>query len=211
MKKLNPSFSWLLIACCFLGQSSLAQNAISLASSPMLNAGSDNVSMYTMDPATGALTSLGTISSGTRPASVTVDPSGKFAYVGNCGDGPWGYGDSPFGDVSLCTIDSTTGALASVGTTDSGTGRICPAGVAVHPVGKFAYAANAQSNNVSMYTINDITGTLMFIGTITAGTNPSSVTVDPSGKFAYVANTGSSKISMYSIDAATGALTLIGR
>lgn len=28
MKKLNPSFSWLLIACCFLGQSSLAQNAI---------------------------------------------------------------------------------------------------------------------------------------------------------------------------------------
>ena len=90
-----------------------------------------------------------------------------------------------------------------------------PVSVAVAPdstakFGKFAYVANASSNNVSMYTINSSTGTLSFIGTVVAGTGPSSVTVDPFGKFAYVANSGSDNVSIYSIDATTGALTANG-
>jgi 6-phosphogluconolactonase len=61
-----------------------------------------------------------------------------------------------------------------------------------------------------MYTIDATTGALTRIGTIAAGTGPSSVAVDPAGKFAYVMNSGSNSVSMYSIDSATGALTLIG-
>ena len=41
---------------------------------------------------------------GTGPGSVTVDPTGKFAYVANCGSD----------DVSAYTIDSTTGALTQI-------------------------------------------------------------------------------------------------
>lgn len=41
---------------------------------------------------------------GLDPESVTVDPSGKFAYVANVG-----------GDVSAYTINATTGALTSIG------------------------------------------------------------------------------------------------
>ena len=90
-----------------------------------------------------------------------------------------------------------------------------PVSVAVAPdpsgkFGKFAYVANINSKNVSMYTINATTGALTSIGTIAAELSPSAVAVDPSGKFAYVANYFSNSISMYTIDATTGALTLIG-
>lgn len=76
--------------------------------------------------------------------------------------------------------------------------------------GRFVYAANNISNNVSAYTINSITGLLTAIGTIAAGTSPRSVAVDPAGKFAYVANLISNEVSMYTINATTGLLTSIG-
>lgn len=38
--------------------------------------------------------------------------------------------------------------------------------MAVDPSGKFAYVANADSGNVSMYTIDASTGALTLIGTI---------------------------------------------
>src|SRR6266850_1481638 len=82
--------------------------------------------------------------------------------------------------------------------------------VAVDPSGKFAYVANAYSNNVSMYTINVTTGVLTSIGAIGAGEYPDSLGVDPSGKFAYVTNANSFSVSMYTIDATTGVLTSIG-
>jgi YVTN family beta-propeller protein len=69
---------------------------------------------------------------------------------------------------------------------------------------------NSGSNDVSMYTINATTGALTSIGTIAAGSTPTSIAIHPSGKFAYVTNSASNDVSIYSIDAATGALTLIG-
>jgi len=110
-----------------------------------------NVEMYTIDAATGALASIGTIGAGTAPVSVAVDPSGKFAYVTNSGSNY----------VSMYTINATTGALASIGTIDAATG---PVSVAVDPAGKFAYVTNSGSNDVSMYSIG-ATGILTLIGT----------------------------------------------
>src|SRR5712692_11238362 len=44
--------------------------------------GSNNtVSAYKIDTATGALTIIGTFTTGMGPRSVTVDPSGRFLYV----------------------------------------------------------------------------------------------------------------------------------
>lgn len=156
-----------------------------------------NVSMYTINATTGALTSTGTIAAGINPASVAVDPGGKFAYVAN----------SSSNDVSMYTINATTGALTSIGTiaTDEG-----PVSVAVDPASKSAYVANFTSNDVSMYTIDATTGVLTSMGKIAAGQSPTSIAVHPSGKFAYVTNSGSNDISMYSIDTNTGVLTLIG-
>ncbi len=166
--------------------------------------GDSSVSMYTINSTTGALTSIGMIAAGTGPASVAVDPAGKFAYVTNFESN----------DVSMYTIDATTGALASTGTIAAGPG---PVSVAVDPAGKFAYVANwtyDTEGSVSMYTIDATTGALISLGSIAAGTSAFSVAVDPAGKFAYVANwTGNDtegSVSMYTIDATTGVLTPTG-
>ena len=150
-----------------------------------------SVLLYTINATTGALTSIGTIATGTGPVSVAVDPAGNFAYVTN-----WNSND-----VSMYAINATTGALTSIGTITTGTG---PASLAVDPAGKFAYVTNSISNDVSMYTINATTGALTSIGTIATATGPVSVAVDPAGKFAYVTNSNSNDVSMYTIDGTTG-------
>jgi YVTN family beta-propeller protein len=174
-----------------------------------------SVLAYTINPTTGALASttggiIGNDISGTPGFfnSVTVDPSGKFAYASDGGACPQCGGS--FGassSVSMYTIDSTTGALTSIGIIAAGTG---PDSVAVDPASKFAYVTNFGSNDVSMYTINATTGALTSTGTIAAGTGPFSVAVDPTGKFAYVTNFSSDNVSMYTINTTTGALTSVG-
>ena len=156
------------------------------------------VSMYSINAANGDLTPIGTIPAGTNPASVAVDPMGKFAYVANTGSN----------DVSMYNIHATTGALTSMGPIAAGTG---PVSVAVDQhSGKFVYVVNSGSNDVSTYSINATTGVLTLVGRTAAGLSPTSIAIHPSGKFAYVTNSGSNDVSMYSIDLATGALTLIG-
>jgi YVTN family beta-propeller protein len=174
------------------------------------------VSMYTINPTTGALASIGppVPSNDEFTDSVTVDPFGKFAYVASAGN-VW---DIDFGSVLTYAINPTTGALASTTGGIIGTGVIGTPeffnSVALDPSGKFAYAADGSDSEsaggVSMYTINATTGALASIGTIFAGTDPVTVVVDPAGKFAYVTNSGSNDVSMYTIDATTGALTSIG-
>src|SRR6516225_7083650 len=76
---------------------------------------------------------------------------------------------------------------------------------------EFVYVANANSNNVSGYTLNPTTGALTPISgsPFAAGSGPFSVAVDPTGKFAYVANETSNNVSGYTINPTTGALTAI--
>jgi 6-phosphogluconolactonase (cycloisomerase 2 family) len=164
------------------------------------NFNSNDVSAYTINASSGALTSIGAnAAAGSFPASVTVDPSGRFAYVAN----------ESSNDVSAYTINASTGALTSVGPNlAAGTN---PISVTVDPSGRFAYVANFSSNNVSAYTINASSGALTSVGpNVGAGSAPRSVTVDPSGRFVYVANDNSSDVSAYTINANTGALTSIG-
>ena len=178
------------------------------------------VSMYAINPTTGALASIGppVPSNDESTDSVTVDPSGKFAYVASSGN-VW---DIDFGSVLTYAINPATGALTSTGVIGgigiNGTPEFFNS-VALDPSGKFAYAADGgafpyggsgSSSSVSMYSINSTTGDLTSIGIIDAGTSPDSVAVDPAGKFAYVTNFGSNDVSMYTIDATTGTLISIG-
>jgi DNA-binding beta-propeller fold protein YncE len=172
-----------------------------------------SVLTYTINPTTGALASTtgGINATGINGTpeffnSVALDPSGKFAYAADGGAFPAGsFGGSS--SVSMYTVNSTTGALTSIGMIAAGAG---PDSVAVDPAGKFAYVSNFASNDVSMYTIDATTGALASNGTIATGTGPASVVVDPSGKFAYAANFNSNNVSMYAVDATTGALASAG-
>jgi DNA-binding beta-propeller fold protein YncE len=166
------------------------------------------LSMYTINPTTGALASIGppVLSHDEAAHSVTIDPFGKFAYVAN-----WGQGDTA-GSVAAYTIDATTGALTFTGTTDGVCPGLCaPWSVVADPSGKFAYVANEGGfapTGVSMFTIDATTGALTLIGTIAAGGRAVSVAVDPLSKFAYVPT--ESGVSMYTINDIGGDLTSIG-
>ena len=86
-----------------------------------------NVSAYTIDATTGALTAVkrSPFSAGTEPSGVAIDPTGKFAYVSN-------YGEN---NVDAYAIDATTGALTAVKGSPFATGEE-PEYVAIDPEGQ---------------------------------------------------------------------------
>ena len=74
-----------------------------------------------------------------------------------------------------------------------------------------AFVANARSNDISSYVINDATGALASSGApVAAGSSPLALAVSASGKFAYVANFGSGTLAGYRIDPANGRLQALG-
>ena len=169
-----------------------------------------HVSAYTINSSTGALSAIAgsPFKAGNTPYGVTVDPSGRFAYVANL-DGD---------NVSAYAINSSTGALREVAGSPFAAG-VQPTSVAVDPSGQFVYVANScfsssicSEGTVSAYTINSSTGALRKVAgsPFPAGVQPTSVTVDPSGRFAYVANEcvpcSRGNVSAYTIDNSTGAL-----
>ncbi len=81
---------------------------------------------------------------------------------------------------------------------------------------RFALVSNLDSDNVSVYAIDPVTGGLTPVAgaPFGAGRLPWCVAVTPSGAFAYVANVGTDSrpggISSFAIDASSGALSAIG-
>jgi 6-phosphogluconolactonase (cycloisomerase 2 family) len=138
---------------------------------------------------TGALTSIGTITTGNSPYAVAVDPSNRFVYAaGINGTGVYGY-----------TINGTTGALTLIVGSPFTTDVTAPDSVTVDPTGRFVMVAEACCSNragITVFNINPVNGKL----TVVAGSpflppvgtsEPSWVTVDPTGRYVYVANRGS--------------------
>ena len=83
--------------------------------------------------------------------------------------------------------------------------------LALHPSGKYLYAANSGSNNISLYTISS-TGALTEVTPRTnAGTSPTLLAIDSAGSFLYVVNSGSFDISVFSIDSSTGQLAPVAQ
>src|SRR6516165_6272500 len=115
------------------------------------NIGSTDVSGYTINATTGALTPIpgSPFAAGLHPRSVAVHPTGKFAYVANRNGK----------DVSGYMINASTGVLAPVPGSPFGA-RFGPSSVAVDPSGRFTYVTNFGSNDVSAYTINAASGAL---------------------------------------------------
>jgi len=164
----------------------------------------NDVSMYTIDTTTGALSALrsfrtrGTAQSvAFTSGSAPVGFAPQFAYVANQTDGT----------ISASGIDASTGALTAV------TGSPFPAGtgpvsMAANLAGTLVFAANHGGGNISADTIGSGALTSVTGTPFPAGTSPASVAVDPSSRFLYAANQGSANVSAYSI-AASGVLTAI--
>ncbi len=158
---------------------------------------SSNISVYTIDANTGALTVGTAVNFGSNTRDVAVDPTGKYLYAAAFTSN----------NIQLYTINSTTGALTAYGApVSTGTN---PNSITVHPTGKFVYTANG-GGNVSVFTVSSAEGTLTAGTPVSAGTNPRWIRIDPTGRYAYAVNSGSNDISIYNINQSTGALTQYG-
>ena len=160
---------------------------------------STSLATFRLDPATGEPISPPAsvvLPSNSGLTDIAIEPTGRFAYA-NVGNNP--------GTLLAYSIDATTGALTQIGSVPAGD---TPFGMAVDPSGRFLYAANRNSNNVSAYSIDPRTGALTPVPgqPFAAGSVPNSVTVDRTGRFAYSANQADNTITVFTIDRTTGSL-----
>jgi YVTN family beta-propeller protein len=125
-----------------------------------------------------------TITVGTTPYNVAINPSGTFAYVSN------------YGSDTVSKIDLATNTVAATIIVGDG-----PWGLAINPLGTFAYVSNDQNGTVSK--IDLATNTV--VTTITVEQWPWYVGINPAGTFAYVTNRSNNIVSK--IDLATNAVT----
>jgi DNA-binding beta-propeller fold protein YncE len=115
------------------------------------NSGTNSVSAFTLDPATGALAEIPSspISVLGGPNSLAVEPTGKFAYVASL----------TAGTISVLSIDQSTG-LPAVNDTVQLTAGSGPRSVAVDPSGMFLFVTLSVANQVAAFRINPATGAL---------------------------------------------------
>jgi 6-phosphogluconolactonase (cycloisomerase 2 family) len=145
----------------------------------------------------GTLTVVRTVPAAPCAASdaVALDDSSRFVFVADGSTGICNYAvNASTGDLTLITL-----AVIPAGAN--------PVAVATGGKGKFLFAANKGSSNLSGFLIN-VDGTLTAMPSpFSVGSAPVDVTVDPSGVFVYVAN--SSGISVFSINS-SNSLTSVG-
>jgi DNA-binding beta-propeller fold protein YncE len=187
----------------------------------VVNRTSNSISAYSINPADGTLSVIDldpvnpattTVAMTNVPTSISIHPSGKFAYVVGMGNLHQMGGTTP---PAIAAYSIATGALSVIDLDPLTAGTTIAAGqipyqIVVDPSGRFAYVPNSGNSTVSAYTVNQTTGTLTSVGSIASGASPVSVAVDPLGNCALVANNGSTTVSAYSINQTTGALTAVG-
>lgn len=143
------------------------------------------------------------------PSALAISSDTKHLYVANNGTDT----------VTAFNIEAA-GALTLISQTAGNTNPTAvngadPASIAIPQSGKFLYAANSGSNDVTAFSIG-ATGLLSRIAPSGANANPIStggkvpkdVAISPNGSFLYVANSGSDNLTVFQIGA-NGLLTLV--
>jgi YVTN family beta-propeller protein len=127
--------------------------------------------------------STATLTAGTQPLAIAVNPAGSYAYVTTINNA-----------VSVIkTATNTISATVTVGND--------PSAIAINPSGTFVYVTNTQSNTVSV--INAATNSV--VATVSVGAEPSGIAVNSTGTYAYVANEYDGTVSV--INLATNRVT----
>jgi 6-phosphogluconolactonase (cycloisomerase 2 family) len=154
-------------------------------------------------PSLRRLTAMSTaaVVSDPGPNALAIDPSSKYLYVANMGDGSAG----PNGTVGQYNINSD-GSLTAMSTPSVPTGQR-PVGITIDPTGHYVYVANQNDNTISQYTVGAGGAlTAMSTATVATDTGVSAVTIDPTGTYLYATNRGTTTVSQFKIGTG-GALT----
>ncbi len=157
-----------------------------------------DVSLFTIST-TGAITEVTPRTNvGTTPTLLAMDSAGSFLYVGN----------SISDDISVFSIDASTGALTAVAGSPFPIG-LSPLNMQVSPSGGLLYVTGGGSptGTVEVFSINQ--GFLTPLApntTFPTGSDPFGLVIASSGGFLYTANYLDNSISEFTINA-DGSLT----
>ena len=156
---------------------------------------------YNQDPASGALTPIGSgYPAGTVPSSIAIDPTSKFLYVS----------DQSTNQIYGFTLPNGVPSpmVSSPFATD-----LRPVKMTVDPRGTFLYVVNFNGNTVGTYSISQGTGSLTAsvgtggTGPTQVGTGPTCVTIEPAlGIYLFTSNNLDHSVSGEQLDPHNGTL-----
>ena len=130
-----------------------------------------SVTAYRLDPATGALSSMQTIS--TLPAGhserttcsqIHLTPSGRFLFVGNRA--------STGSNIAGFSVDPASGWLTAAGHAAT---EAVPSAFCLDPEGRFLFAAGTASGGLASYRIDGASGVLTPLGVLAIGGRPAAL------------------------------------
>jgi 6-phosphogluconolactonase len=166
-----------------------------------------NIRRYAVSNLAVMVVSLAAIGCGGGAAQTPLQPppsmQAAFVYTANGGSD----------DVTALKENLDTRSFSTVSGSPFHAGDInenVPGVITVTPDGKFLYVGNANSAQISAFSIDGTTGVLTEVSGSPFPSGPSaSVRVHPSGKFLYAANFDHGSISVFGINPATGVLSEI--
>ena len=184
--------------------------------------GSGAVTAYAIEPTSGRLKRLNTVSSqGAGPAHLSVHPSGKYVFVANYYGGAFAV--LPIlADGRLGTATDVKRDTADVGPLHA---RSAPAGsfaisghdrthahmIEADPAGKFVLGSDLGMDRIHIWKFNMPAGTLDPVGTsaaVPAGDGPRHFVFHPNGRWLYSLQEEGSTLILFDYDATAGVLKM---
>jgi len=143
---------------------------------------------------------------GAGPRHLAFHPNGRWMYIlHELGStlGAYNWDPERGGATSINTLSTLPTWYRGVNTT---------AQVVVSSDGRFVYASNRGHNSIAVFSINQTTGAITYLGEHwTFGETPRNFNVDPSGNFMYVAHQNTDNIAAFKVDRTSGRLEMIGQ
>jgi 6-phosphogluconolactonase (cycloisomerase 2 family) len=158
--------------------------------------GTGDVSAFTVNPNTGALTAVpgGPVTADTNPSAIAVDTTGQYVYVSNVGAG----------DVSIFSVNPVAGALTFL--EDAYSPGTSGASIAVAPSDNYVFVGGIGNPNttgsVTTFTLNQNSGSLNRVvsSPYPAGDAPYGIAVDPASQFVFATAAYTHFLFVYTIE-----------
>lgn len=185
---------------------------------------SGTVTAFAIDGASGDLTSMGAVSSeGIGPAHMSLDRSGKFAFVANYWAGTIAVlpimKDGKLG--AAVDVHHDEGSVGAKHATNAPPGSFAISGhdkphahmIVADPDNRFVLNTDLGQDRIYIYSFDAATGKLSPVASqpfvsFPAGDGPRHLTFHPNGRWVYVVGEESSTIAFYHYDDTRGALDL---
>lgn len=172
--------------------------------------GIDKVLIHALDTAKATLAphAFAAVKPGAGPRHFAFHPTGRFGYACNELDLT----------VTGFTFDATAGTLTEFQTLSTlpaditDRAGLSTAEIVAHPNGKFLYVSNRGHHSIAMFSVDEATGKLAFLGVEPIrGKTPRNFVLSPDGRFLLAAGQDSNTVTVFAIDPATGRLTFTGQ